>query len=95
MYDIRTENRIGKMKLEDIINKWDPVGLFPMAPDDEYEKEIKRIGDYINATEEICAKELAEYISQIFSAAFGKDVFLDNDEECMGIAENILRYLNG
>ena len=29
--------------IADIINEWDPIDLFPMAPRDEYVKEIERI----------------------------------------------------
>lgn len=28
-------------KIEKVINDWDPMGLFPHAPEDEYSLEIK------------------------------------------------------
>ena len=28
-------------RIEQIINEWDPIGLFPMAPKDEYVEEEK------------------------------------------------------
>ena len=30
-----------------IINTFDPIELFPMAPDDEYDEEIKKIYEYL------------------------------------------------
>lgn len=29
-------------RIEQIINEWDPIGLFPMAPKDEYVEEGKK-----------------------------------------------------
>ena len=34
-------------KISNIINRWDPVKIFPMAPEDEYYDEIKKIKEYI------------------------------------------------
>ena len=34
-------------KIEKIINDWDPIGFFPMAPEDEYTDEISKIHEYI------------------------------------------------
>ena len=45
--------------VRDIINDWDPIGLFPMAPDDEYEEP-----------EELCLYTLGSTLpSMIFSYA--------------------------
>ena len=33
--------------LQQIINEWDPIGLFPIAPKDEYVEEIRKIEEYI------------------------------------------------
>jgi len=30
-------------RITQIINDWDPIGFFPMAPKDEYINEIKKI----------------------------------------------------
>ncbi|EAC2694899.1 DUF1871 domain-containing protein, partial [Listeria monocytogenes] len=30
-------------KVEKIINDWDPIELFPLAPKDEYSQEINKI----------------------------------------------------
>lgn len=32
-----------KFKIMSIINEWDPIDLFPMAPINEYDSEIEKI----------------------------------------------------
>ncbi len=34
--------------IRDIINEWDPICLFPMAPENEYENEIDQIYNLLN-----------------------------------------------
>lgn len=31
------------MLVKKIIDEWDPINLFPYAPEDEYEEEVKQI----------------------------------------------------
>lgn len=76
--------------VREIINDWDPIGLFPMAPDDEYEYEIKKIYEYILDNVNIGKKELASYISSTFIELFGIDSFTASDIDCLSIAEQIL-----
>ena len=37
---------MNKMDIRKIINEWDPYSLFPYAPKNEYEAEIKKIESY-------------------------------------------------
>lgn len=76
--------------VRDIINDWDPIGLFPMAPDDEYEDVIRQIYKYISDNADIGKKELATYISNTFIDLFGIDSFTASDIDCLYVAEQIL-----
>lgn len=67
-----------------IINKWDPLNLFPGAPDDEYDVEINKIIISMSTTES--AKELAKEIQVIFQEAFNQE--FDNTK-CLIIASEI------
>ena len=54
--------------IADIINEWDPIDLFPMAPRDEYVKEIERIKCIISNKSSISTNELAMEIHNLFTA---------------------------
>lgn len=77
-------------KITKIINDWDPIGFFPMAPKDEYINEITRIYEYIYFSPNIPIQILAETINKIFLEAFGTDVYDEDLESCMLVAEKIL-----
>lgn len=74
-----------------IINDWDPVGFFPMAPKDEYVIEIKKIYEFVSANQNLKVQTLAETINGIFVKSFVADVYDQNMEQCMLIAEKILK----
>ena len=74
-----------------IINDWDPIGLFPMAPKNEYVIEIRRIYEYILKNQNLQIITLAEVINQIFVQTFGADVYDENIEQCILVAEKILK----
>lgn len=76
-------------KISNIINEWDPIGLFPMAPEDEYEEEIKKIKILLQQSD-LEAEQIAQGIQEIFIAAFGDDVFRQSKENCMKIAKTII-----
>ncbi len=60
------------MKLiRDIINEWDPICLFPMAPENEYEDEIKQIYNLLNG-EDLSIERIEEGIERIFIKSFGE-----------------------
>jgi len=77
-------------KLIKVINDWDPIDFFPMAPKDEYFNEIKKIQEFIINNSNISAEELAEKIHNIFVQSFGTDVYSGNIEQCTVIAQKFL-----
>lgn len=77
-------------KITKIINDWDPIGFFPMAPKDEYVNEIKKIYEYVYSNQNHQIRTLAEEINKIFVETFGADIYDENLEQCMLVAERIL-----
>ena len=77
-------------RITQIINDWDPIGFFPMAPKDEYTNEIKKINEFICTNYNLQVHTLAQEINKIFVEAFGTDVYYENLEQCIIIAEKIL-----
>ena len=73
-----------------IVNKWDPIGFFPMAPKDEYINEIKKIYEYLNVSKNVTEEKLAKRINEIFIMSFGSDVYIENAEECLKVAKEII-----
>lgn len=71
------------------INDWDPVGLFPLAPDDEYCFEIALIDRYLRENT-VSETALGQYIHRMFTERFGSDVFCRNVVECTETASRIL-----
>lgn len=82
-----------KQRVKQVINKWDPIDLFPMAPEDEYIKEIEIIENIIRKNKQISQEELAFEIHRIFSNRFGSDVFTRKNDECVKIACKILELV--
>jgi hypothetical protein len=76
-------------KLTEIINAWDPTNLMSHAPDDEYNLEIKMIGELLKTTSS--EKELAKGIQKIFLETCGDEFFKEAFEECITIARKILK----
>lgn len=90
---LKIHNPILELKVSDIdriINLWDPIGLFPMAPEDEYECESKKIYDFICSQENIKAKNLGLFIEKVFSDAFGSDIFVKDLFSCVLLANSII-----
>ncbi len=74
-----------------IINAWDPIGFFPMAPKDEYINEIKKIYEYVYSNQNLQIRTLAKTINKIFVETFGTDVYDENLEQCLLVAKKILK----
>lgn len=74
-----------------IINKWDPVDLFPMAPEDEYKQEISDLVDICEENVEISEIELSKVIKMIFENRFGKEVIFKKNE--LEIAKKIISVI--
>lgn len=89
------ESRIVIYKITEIINLWDPIGLFPMAPRNEYVDEIKKIYEFIISNPNICVYELAEKINSIFAETFGLDVYNQDIKQCILVAEEVLKKEDG
>ena len=77
--------------VKEVIDAWDPVGLFDMgSPDDEYHPEIREIVQLLNDIETV--DELTVGIHKIFKKWFGKDSFGSKAyavDECRPIAQKI------
>jgi hypothetical protein len=74
-------------KVMDIINKWNPIKIYPLL-EDEYQSESKQI--MRAAIDFESAETLAKEIFNVFDESFGKE-FTKSLKECEVIAERILR----
>lgn len=83
---------MSKTIVSEIINEWDPIGLFPYAPKDEYEVEIFQIQQVLNITTD--KQILANKIMEIFIKRFGNDVFTNSYDDCLEVAEEIINSIN-
>lgn len=50
-------------KIIEIINDWDPIEVFPMAPKDEYIVEIELIYNYICSVDKLQSEQLAKKLT--------------------------------
>ncbi|EAF5623190.1 DUF1871 family protein, partial [Listeria monocytogenes] len=57
-------------KVEKIINDWDPIELFPLAPKDEYSQEINKIISIVQENPNIDMNVLGKGIRKIFIDSF-------------------------
>ncbi|RXI96760.1 DUF1871 family protein [Anaerobacillus alkaliphilus] len=71
--------------VKEFVNDWDPIGLLPAAPDDEYEFEIARIVTLLRQAKS--PEALATGIASIFTKAFGQDF---GKEDCLQVAKKIM-----
>lgn len=81
-------------KIAKIINDWDPIGFFPMAPKDEYANEIEKIYNFISSHPETPIQLLAEEINKIFIETFEHDIYNADMIQCTQIATQILNSNN-
>ena len=79
--------------LQQIINEWDPIGLFPIVPKDEYVEEIRKIEEYIKSMPDFMEEQLADKINEIFVTLFGNDVYKENVGTCIFVAKKIIEIL--
>ena len=78
-------------RITQIINDWDPIGFFPMAPKDEYINEIQKIKEFVYSNYSLQVHTLAEEINKIFVETFGMNVYDEDLEQCTIIAKKILK----
>lgn len=82
-------------KIVEIINLWDPIGLFPMAPRDEYEIECEEIYFFLKNNIGIKEIELSKKIDDIFRKRFGGDVYSkEAQKKCFDVSRKILKEIN-
>lgn len=70
--------------VREVINSWNPYGLLPHAPDDEFESEIEKVTDSLKEAKTV--EDLAGSIQLIFERSFG-DPF--KYESCLKVAAQI------
>ncbi|MBC1443175.1 DUF1871 family protein [Listeria seeligeri] len=75
-------------KVEKIINEWDPIDLFLLAPKDEYNQEIKKIVNVLKDKSLLNEENLANILKLIFVESFGEDLFFRDNE--LDIAKKLL-----
>lgn len=72
-----------------VIHEWNPFGLLPHAPDDEFDSEIKRVTESLADANTV--EELASRIQEIFSISFGEPF---GYEECFKKAKQIWKLVH-
>ncbi|MDE7208240.1 MAG: YugE family protein [Lachnospiraceae bacterium] len=82
------KGKIGMYFIKNIIDNWDPIDLFPGAPDDEYWTENEEIEKLLEFTDSPI--KLSEGIYEVFVKSFGEDTFKKSKSECERIAQMIL-----
>ena len=75
-----------------MIHSWDPIGLFPIAPKDEYYDEVKLIMKFVEQHKDIETEGLENEIKSIFLRMFGDDIYSGKNQE-HEIASKILKCL--
>ena len=81
-------------EIMNLINAWDPIGFFPLAPKDEYINEIRKIEMYLHDNTSLNTEILAKRINDIFKKSFGDDVYIENMNACKVVAQKILEAHN-
>ena len=81
-------------KICEILNKWDPVNIKSITPDDEYLLEARQITRELKNVEEINQNNLAYIIKRVFIESFSEEEFNVKDENINEIALKILNYIN-
>jgi len=84
---IRSEAVLGNkfLAVKSAIDNWNPLGLLPDAPDDEFDSESREISEKIDNYKNV--SDIAEVVSDVFSRQFYKEGF--ELENCMDVAKVI------
>ncbi|GAB6086710.1 DUF1871 family protein [Alkaliphilus crotonatoxidans] len=75
--------------ITEIINDWDPIGVLPYAPIDEYEVEISEILSYIDSESIIDTSNLAHKIRKIFLSRIDSKSIVFDYRKCYEVAKKI------
>lgn len=70
--------------IKQAIDEWNPMGLLPMAPPDEYDIESKALSEVFQPS--MSTQELAETIAGIFTHYFDEPF---SSRQCEGAARRI------
>jgi len=73
------------------IDNWNPFGLLPYAPDDEFDRESREIANQIDNYMNV--SDVANIVSKVFSRHFFEEGFVV--EDCMDVAKAIHEGLSG
>jgi hypothetical protein len=91
---MKDENRAIKKRYDAVflavksaIDEWNPYGLLPDAPDDEFDGESRSVASQIfKCGEDISVNKIALMISIVFTDSFGQDF---EAVKCVGVATKI------
>lgn len=75
------------------MNKWDPIGVIPYAPDNEYEIEVIEILNFIESNDIISTELLASKIECIFKDRINCEGINIEYSKCYEVASEILKRL--
>jgi hypothetical protein len=70
------------------IDEFNPYGLLPEAPNDEFDSESREIAGKINVNSTV--EEIAKIISKVFSRAFNEKFDI---KDCMSTAEKVYKSM--
>lgn len=80
-----------KVIIRTLLDIWDPLMLFPLAPDDEYENEVEKVCEYMNL-DDTTVEDLGAHIYYVYKNAFGS-TFNYSQNDCNWIAKKIIHIL--
>lgn len=86
-----TNNELLYRAIKTAVDEWNPYGLLPDAPGDEFDRESKAI--YRKISPEDTVQDIAKAVSAVFSSSFEAEGF--SIKECAAVAENIKCKLSG
>ena len=76
------------LAVKNAIDEWDPLGLLPWAPSDEYDSESQDV--LVRLHDAISIQEIAEIIADVFTRSFGETFAIENCiEPAKGIYSNL------
>ncbi|WP_161783530.1 DUF1871 family protein [Paenibacillus tyrfis] len=78
-----------KNLIRQVIHEWNPYGLLPCAPDNEFDSEIEKVTKSLQQVNTL--EELARSIQEIFSLSFGEPF---KYERCLSVADQIWNKAN-
>lgn len=87
-YSYTFESSISYDNLKEIIDAWDPINLFPEAPEDEYWSEIREI--YLRSNKVDNVFDLARIIHDVFTRCFGTNTFGSREGSTLKVAQKIM-----